>query len=198
MSRLFSGGPGQHFVVPARLERYERPARGRCRTGRRWRRGSRPGGRARRRALRPALPAGSPPGAQRRRRAGPRPGDVPPRGRRARADPDGRGGGAVAGPRARERPARPWRREAVRRRAPPPAAGAADPEPAFLARDAVWRALDRLSTRRRAVVVLHELDDQPVAAIAALLGLSRVTVRWHLAAARRELARALTQKERPT
>ncbi|MGE0815988.1 MAG: RNA polymerase sigma factor [Vicinamibacterales bacterium] len=88
-----------------------------------------------------------------------------------------------------------WRREAVRRRAPPSAADAEDPEPALLARDAVWRALDRLSPRRRAVVVLHELDDHPVAAIAALLGLSRVTVRWHLAAARRDLARALAPKE---
>lgn len=90
-----------------------------------------------------------------------------------------------------------WRREQVRRRSTP-VAPANDPRPdaerTLTARDTVWRALDRLSPRRRAVIVMHELDDVPVVAIATLLGVSRVTVRWHLAAGRRELARIITEQ----
>ena len=52
-------------------------------------------------------------------------------------------------------------------------------------------ALARLPARLRAVVVLHELEELPVAAVARLLGIAAVTVRWHLLAARRELAAAL-------
>ncbi len=59
-------------------------------------------------------------------------------------------------------------------------------------RAAVNAALARLPARQRAVVVLHELEDRPVADVARLLGISRVTVRWHLAAARRRLAEALS------
>lgn len=90
-----------------------------------------------------------------------------------------------------------WRREEVRRRRTP-AAPTIDPRPdaerTLAARVTVWRALDRLSPRRRAVIVMHELDDQPVASIATLLGVSRVTVRWHLALGRRELARIITEQ----
>jgi RNA polymerase sigma factor (sigma-70 family) len=64
-------------------------------------------------------------------------------------------------------------------------------EPAVIARTAVWSALDRLHPRRRAVVVLHEIDGMSVAAVAALLGIAAVTVRWHLSRARRELRRIL-------
>jgi RNA polymerase sigma-70 factor (ECF subfamily) len=88
-----------------------------------------------------------------------------------------------------------WRRETVRKRhdrvlthadvAPD------DPERAFLIRTSVWRALDRLSPRRRAVVVMYEMEGLEMAAIASLLGISRVTVRWHLSQGRRELARRL-------
>ena len=56
----------------------------------------------------------------------------------------------------------------------------------------MWRALDTLAPRRRAVVVLHELDGLAVAAIASLLGISAITVRWHLAIGRRDLTRVLT------
>jgi len=70
-----------------------------------------------------------------------------------------------------------------------------DPEGAAVARATVRAALARLAPRRRAVVVLRELEDVPVRKIAELLGLARVTVRWHLAAGRKELARILTTRQ---
>jgi len=69
------------------------------------------------------------------------------------------------------------------------------PEMAALARAAVQAALARLSPRRRAVVVLHELEEVPVERVARLLGISQVTVRWHLAAARKELAKLLLDRK---
>jgi DNA-directed RNA polymerase specialized sigma24 family protein len=45
------------------------------------------------------------------------------------------------------------------------------------------------------VVVLHELDGRTASEIASLLGLSPVTVRWHLHAARRDLERILVRGE---
>ncbi|HYO12691.1 MAG TPA: RNA polymerase sigma factor [Thermoanaerobaculia bacterium] len=69
------------------------------------------------------------------------------------------------------------------------------PEEAAVARAAVRAALERLSPRRRAVTVLHELEGTPVREVARLLGISEVTVRWHLLAARRELASLLSVKE---
>ena len=65
------------------------------------------------------------------------------------------------------------------------------PESAAVARATVQVALARLSPRRRAVVTLHELEGTDVAEVARLLGISRVTVRWHLAAARRDLKQFL-------
>jgi RNA polymerase sigma-70 factor (ECF subfamily) len=76
-----------------------------------------------------------------------------------------------------------------------PAAGpaaAGDPEAAAVARATVERVLACLPPRRRAVLVLSELEGQPVARIALLLGIGRVTVRWHLAQARADLKVALT------
>lgn len=64
-------------------------------------------------------------------------------------------------------------------------------EAAMLAGIAVWRALDTLPPRRRAVVVLHELEGLSASAIAQTLGITSVTVRWHLAMGRRDLTRAL-------
>jgi RNA polymerase sigma-70 factor (ECF subfamily) len=62
------------------------------------------------------------------------------------------------------------------------------PEGGYIAKMAVERALEQLDARRRAVIVLHELDGEPVKRIAALLGIAPVTVRWHLARARKQLA----------
>ena len=88
-----------------------------------------------------------------------------------------------------------WRKTAVRARhdrdLPPEAHATAGHESAIVARATVWRALDRLTPRRRAVVVLHELEGLPIAAIASSLAISAVTARWHLAMGRRDLARVL-------
>ena len=84
-----------------------------------------------------------------------------------------------------------WRREAVRRNVPQlplPADAGPNPEAAAVARATVSSALANLPPRRRAVIVLHHLEERGTAEIAGLLGISQVTVRWHLAAARRQLA----------
>jgi len=66
-----------------------------------------------------------------------------------------------------------------------------DPEPALVATALVQAALGALSARRRAVVILHELEERPVHDVARMLSISAVTVRWHLARARRELRERL-------
>jgi RNA polymerase sigma factor (sigma-70 family) len=92
-----------------------------------------------------------------------------------------------------------FRRLAVRARARQElgreAGASAHPEPAVLARAAVQAALARLSPRRRAIVVLHELEEVPVERVARLLGIAQVTVRWHLAVGRKELATLLLGRE---
>lgn len=70
----------------------------------------------------------------------------------------------------------------------------AHPEDAHVARATVQAALARLSPRRRAVLVLHEIEERPVREVARLLGVTEVTVRWHLLAARREMAGVLGEK----
>jgi RNA polymerase sigma-70 factor, ECF subfamily len=88
-----------------------------------------------------------------------------------------------------------WRREAVRRRHASgqhrTAARPVHPENAILIRSTVWAALDRLSPRRRAIVVMCEIEGRSTADVAAVLGVARVTVRWHLSLARRALAQHL-------
>jgi RNA polymerase sigma-70 factor (ECF subfamily) len=64
---------------------------------------------------------------------------------------------------------------------------AGDAERALVAHRLVWQAMAVLSPRRRAVLVLHELEGASVADIARLLGVASVTVRWHLARGRRDL-----------
>jgi RNA polymerase sigma factor (sigma-70 family) len=66
-----------------------------------------------------------------------------------------------------------------------------DPEPSFVARLSVEQALHELNARRRAIVVLHEIDGESVESVADLLGIAPVTVRWHLSKARRELCKLL-------
>jgi RNA polymerase sigma factor (sigma-70 family) len=85
-----------------------------------------------------------------------------------------------------------WRKLAVRERLILREGGApADPESSLITKRAVWSALDALHPKRRAIVVMHELEGTPVAAIASLLGISQVTVQWHLSIGRRELKRIL-------
>jgi RNA polymerase sigma-70 factor (ECF subfamily) len=88
-----------------------------------------------------------------------------------------------------------WRHSAVRTRArlngqvaAPPGT---DPEPALIARSMVWQALDALPPRRRMILILYELEGTAIPAIAKVLGVSPVTVRWHLSIGRREMAKAL-------
>lgn len=64
-------------------------------------------------------------------------------------------------------------------------------EEAVIARAIVWRALDVLSPRRRAVVVMSELEGLSIPAIASVLGISQITVRWHLSMGKRDLTTAL-------
>ena len=87
-----------------------------------------------------------------------------------------------------------WRKQAVRRRHAEPPAAAPDhraSEAALIARSTIWRALDELPPRRRAIIVLYEIEGAPIPSIARLLGITSVTVRWHLSVGRRELAQFL-------
>lgn len=89
-----------------------------------------------------------------------------------------------------------WRRIAVQRnsatlRESAVASRPCDPEPAFIARTLVQQALALLPPRRRAILVMYELEGMPIPAIAKLLRVTPVTVRWHLSIGRREMARAV-------
>jgi len=91
-----------------------------------------------------------------------------------------------------------WRKASVRARsaalvAPATHTTPATAESALIAKRAVWSALDALAPRRRAIVVMCEIDGMSPADIAPLLGLAVITVRWHLSMARRELKRALVE-----
>lgn len=92
-----------------------------------------------------------------------------------------------------------WRKEHVRARHAERSVAADSSggfEASVIAHGDVWRALDTLAPRRRAVLVMHELEGVSAAEIAALLGIAAVTVRWHLFRARRELAAAVHAKGR--
>ena len=65
-------------------------------------------------------------------------------------------------------------------------------ETALIAKTTVWKALERLPPRRRAIVVMYELEGASIAAIATLLDVNAVTVRWHLSRGRKELASAIS------
>ena len=62
-----------------------------------------------------------------------------------------------------------------------------DPELRAVARSSVESALAALPARRRAVVVLSELEELPTRDVGRLLGMRQATVRWHRAKAMREL-----------
>lgn len=74
----------------------------------------------------------------------------------------------------------------------------ASPESQAVARASVQAALASLKPKRRAVVVLRELEGLPVADVAKLLGMNPGTVRWHHSSARRQLARVLQARGKPT
>jgi len=76
-------------------------------------------------------------------------------------------------------------------RAPSPRAPQSSPEAVAVARDSVQKGLAGLSPRRRAVIVMHFLEELPASEIARLLGISPVTVRYHLSVGRRRLASLL-------
>jgi RNA polymerase sigma factor (sigma-70 family) len=90
-----------------------------------------------------------------------------------------------------------WRKANVRRRSVAILGAHAiptddsNPESALIAKHAIWHALDALHPRRRAIVIMSELEGMPPSAIASLLGVSTMTVRWHLSMARRDLRRIL-------
>ena len=92
-----------------------------------------------------------------------------------------------------------WRREAAKKRIDPEgeayAARAEEPdqERVLIAKTTLWRALERLPPRRRAIVVMYELEGVAIAEIAKLLGVNAVTVRWHLSRGRKELAEVINQ-----
>ena len=86
-----------------------------------------------------------------------------------------------------------WRKAQVRNRtasllqAAASTTTAASQESAVVARAEIWNALNALPPRRRAVIVLHELEGASIPTIASLLGISAITVRWHLSRGRRDL-----------
>lgn len=77
-----------------------------------------------------------------------------------------------------------------------PASRAAGLEEASASLDEVERAFDRLSAEERTILVLHHLERQPVARIAAVMGIPEGTAKWRLHAARAALERALKEERR--
>ena len=57
--------------------------------------------------------------------------------------------------------------------------------------DAIGRAFDQLAERDRVVLVLHHVEERPVAEIAASLGIPVGTAKWRLHQARAALERAM-------
>jgi RNA polymerase sigma-70 factor (ECF subfamily) len=62
---------------------------------------------------------------------------------------------------------------------------------AFVERDAMGRAFDRLKPADRAILVLHHVDERPVAEIARSLNVPVGTAKWRLHSARKALERAM-------
>jgi RNA polymerase sigma factor (sigma-70 family) len=95
-----------------------------------------------------------------------------------------------------------WRRKAVQKRSAgredPGEAGSGNPERSAIAHATIWRALEFLAPRRRAILVMYELEGIGIPQIAGLLDVAPVTVRWHLSRGRRELARVLGVAPRKT
>jgi RNA polymerase sigma factor (sigma-70 family) len=96
-----------------------------------------------------------------------------------------------------------WRQAAVRKRFNQTAKmdgseianAGGNPEAAMIAHATVWKALDLLPPRRRAVIVLHEIEGLEISSIASLLGVSCITIRWHLSRGRKELASVIMPED---
>jgi RNA polymerase sigma-70 factor, ECF subfamily len=61
----------------------------------------------------------------------------------------------------------------------------------FVDSDAIARAFDRLRPQDRVILVLHHVEERPVAEIARSLGIPVGTAKWRLHAARRALEKAM-------
>jgi RNA polymerase sigma-70 factor (ECF subfamily) len=72
----------------------------------------------------------------------------------------------------------------------------AGPADAVAEADLVRRAMGRLDVDKRAILVLHHVEDRPVNEIAAVLGIPSGTVKWRLHAARAALQRAFEEESR--
>ena len=93
-----------------------------------------------------------------------------------------------------------WRQHANRgrldaREYPAPTSARSD-EARLIAHNTIWRALDKLTVRRRAIIVMFEIDGLSVAEISKALGMNPITVRWHLSRGRRELASIISEGTR--
>ena len=88
-----------------------------------------------------------------------------------------------------------WRRQGVRKRFQHAEHEAIttvqNADAALIAKDTVWRALQSVAPRRRAILVMCELEGQTTTSVARVLGLSAVSVRWHLSRGRKELLRLI-------
>jgi RNA polymerase sigma-70 factor (ECF subfamily) len=76
----------------------------------------------------------------------------------------------------------------------PPAPFGPNPETATVARTSVEAALAVLAPKRRAVIVLIELEELSTSEVAQLLGMPAGTVRWHLSRGKKELRSRLADE----
>lgn len=74
---------------------------------------------------------------------------------------------------------------------PPQHRGARTAMDEFVDNDAIARAFDRLRPQDRMILVLHHVEDRPVAEIARSLGIPVGTAKWRLHAARTALEKAM-------
>jgi RNA polymerase sigma-70 factor, ECF subfamily len=73
----------------------------------------------------------------------------------------------------------------------PQRTGARTGQDQFVDNDAIGRAFDRLRPQDRVILVLHHVEERPVAEIARSLGIPVGTAKWRLHAARRALEKAM-------
>jgi RNA polymerase sigma-70 factor, ECF subfamily len=74
---------------------------------------------------------------------------------------------------------------------PPQHLGARTAQDQFIDNDAIGRAFDRLRPQDRVILVLHHVEERPVAEIARSLGIPVGTAKWRLHAARTALEKAM-------